>query len=109
MTTLTPLPRVPPDGRSTPTAFDATHLKKAHIELANRTGSHLYPREPAVLQYQFRRTSGAGHTGVDQEALRADPVCGQVEVVQARHPGIRSTGEAAFSGGWERANGLDTR
>src|ERR687897_1009616 len=93
----------------TPTALDATHLKSPHIELANRTGSHLYPREPAVLQYQFRRTSGAGHTGVDQEALRADPVCGQIEVVQARHPGTRSTGEAAFSGGWERANGLDTR
>src|SRR5215207_1421772 len=106
MSTLTPLP---PDGQSTPTALDTTHLKKPRIELANRTGSHLYPREPAVLRYQFRRASGAGHTGVDQEALRADPVCGQVEVVQARHPGTRSTGEAAFSSGWKRANGLDTR
>src|SRR5215207_6332738 len=56
---------------------------KPYLGLASRTGSHLYPRGPTVLQYQFRRPSGAGHTSVDQEALRADPVCGQVEVVQA--------------------------
>src|SRR5215211_6977300 len=52
---------------------------------------------------------GAGHAGIDQEAFRAYPVSCQVEVVQARHSGARSAGEAAFSGGWERTDGLDTR
>src|ERR671912_2295140 len=83
--------------------------QKPHIGLAYRTGSHLSPRRPTVLQYQVRRPLGACQTGVDQEALRAYPVSGQVEVVQARHSGARSAGEAAFSGGWERADGLDTR
>src|SRR5215217_7132686 len=83
--------------------------QKPHIGLPYGTGGHLSPRRPTVLQHQFRRSMGAGHAGVDQEALRAYPVSGQVEVVQARHPGTRSAGEAAFSGGWERADGLDTR
>jgi hypothetical protein len=52
---------------------------------------------------------GAGHAGIDQEAFRAYPVSCQVEVVQARHSRARSAGEAAFSGGWERTDGLDTR
>src|SRR5215203_262583 len=92
----------PPIQRSKPLS------SKPYIGLASRTGSHLYPRGPTVLQHQFRRPSGAGHVCVDQEALRADPVSGQVEVVQACYPGTRSTGETAFSGSWERANGLDT-
>src|ERR671916_1153731 len=82
---------------------------QTHIGLANRTGGHLSPRGPAVLQYQLRRPSGAGHAGVDQEALRSDPVSGKVKVVQSRHPRVRSAGEAAFSGGGERADGLDAR
>src|SRR5215207_2861289 len=104
-----PTSALPPDGRSTPTVLDTTHPKRPYLELANRTGSHLYPQEPAVLQYQFRHTSGAGHAGVDQEAFRAYPVSGQVEVVQAWHPRAWSAGEAAASGGWERADGLDAR
>src|SRR5918995_1743846 len=83
--------------------------QQPHTGLANRTGGHLTPRGPAVLQYQLRRPSGAGHAGVDQEALRSDPVSGKVKVVQARHPRVRSAGEAAFSGGGERADGLDAR
>src|SRR5919112_3718986 len=83
--------------------------RKSHLRLAYRTGSHLSPQGPTVLQHQLRRPLGAGHAGVDQEALRADPVSGQVEVVQARHPWTRSTGEAAVCGSWERADSLDTR
>src|ERR671912_2550647 len=83
--------------------------QEPNLGLAYRTGSHLSPRRPTVLQHQFRRPSGAGHASVDQEALGAYPVPGQVEVVQARHPGTRPAGEAAVSGGWERADGLDTR
>src|ERR671911_1094622 len=83
--------------------------QEPHIGLANRTGSDLSPRGPPVLQHQLCRQLGAGHAGVDQEALGADPVSAQVEVVQARHPWTRSTGEAAVSGGWERADSLDTR
>src|SRR5215203_112107 len=77
--------------------------------LANRTSGHLFPREPTVLQHQLGRPFGAGHAGIDQETLRTYPVSGQVEVVQAQHSGARSAGEAPFSGGWERADGLDTR
>src|SRR5918994_278846 len=83
--------------------------QEPHLGLANRTGSHLSPQGPTVLQHQLRRPLGTGHTGIEEEALRADPVSGQVEVVQARHPGTRSTCEAAFSGGWERADSLNTR
>src|SRR5215213_7209825 len=72
--------------------------RKWHLRLAYRTGSHLSPRRPTILHYQFRRSMGAGHAGVDQEALRAYPISGQVEVVQARHSGTRPAGEAAFSG-----------
>jgi hypothetical protein len=74
--------------------------QKPHIGLAYRTGNHLSLRRPTVLQYQVRRPLGACQTGVDQEALRAYPVSGQVEVVQTRHSGARSVGEAAFSGVW---------
>jgi hypothetical protein len=61
--------------------------QKPHIGLAYRTGNHLSLRRPTVLQYQVRRPLGACQTGVDQEALRAYPVSGQVEVVQTRHSG----------------------
>src|SRR5215207_2286451 len=74
--------------------------QKAHLRLAYRTGSHLSPRRPTVLQHQFRRPLGAGQAGVDQEALRAYPVSGQVEVVQVRHSGAWSAREATFSGVW---------
>src|SRR5918993_797396 len=101
--------RFPTGGVIYPYSSRSHASQKPHLRLAYRTGSHLSPRRPTVLHHQFRRSMGAGHAGVDQEALRAYPVSGQIEVVQAWHPGTRSAGEAAFSGGWERANGLDTR
>src|SRR5215216_7735311 len=101
--------RFPTGGAIYPYSSRTHSSQKPHIGLAYRTGSHLSPRRPTVLQYQFRRSMGAGHAGVDQEALRAYPLSGQVEVVQTRHSGARSAGEAAFSGGGERADGLDTR
>src|SRR5215204_7001651 len=101
--------RFPTGGVIYPYSSRSHASQKPHIGLAYRTGNHLSLRRPTVLQYQVRRPLGACQTGVDQEALRAYPLSGQVEVVQARHSGARSAGEAAFSGGWERANGLDSR
>src|SRR5215207_10660099 len=77
--------------------------------LACRTGCHLSPREQAVFQHQLRCSLGAGHARVDEEALRADPIPGQVEVGDPQHSGIRTSGEAAVLGSGERADGLDAQ